>query len=125
MDKLAIFLTVAFFTTLLYKPKEMKNVWTASIISPFATLIIIFLFYAIFIGAYQAGEALSMSIVALVLSGVLLFFHLKNKLKSEKLEFPIVLAIFALVAWGIAIYGFYQEMKLEEFFRDHPEFMPQ
>jgi|WetSurMetagenome_2_1015567.scaffolds.fasta_scaffold249699_1 hypothetical protein len=124
MEKLAIYLTVTFFTTLLYKPTRISNVWSATIISLLVTLVIIILYYSIFRGAFFAGQAISASMIPLLVSGALLFFHLKEKMKRDKYEFPIVLALFSLIAWGIAFYIYYQEIKMNQFFMEHPEFIP-
>lgn len=114
MYKLAIFLTVTFISILILKPKETKDIRLYSILIPIVLLIIIALIVTAINGAYFAGQAIIMSVLPSIFSGVLLFYSLKKKFKTEKLKFPIILFIITLIAWGLVLYNLYLQAQISK-----------
>jgi len=119
MDKLAIFLTVAFIALRAIKPITERTLLRYSIGIPISTLLLVMLAYIVLASAFRAGQALSLSFIPAIVSGFVIHYGLKEKHKTGERYFPTLTLIAAIIAWGIAAYLDVQERKLDEFFKNY------
>lgn len=111
MLQLFIFLVLALIVYYVVKPEKINQVWLSAIIIPlcgiFVYALIAYVYFANFANtniapSYLIGGATAKCFLPTIISGIVIFFLLKSKMKNEnRTKFPIALVIFI----GISLIG--------------------
>ncbi|TCN68884.1 hypothetical protein [Acetobacteroides hydrogenigenes] len=110
MKNLFIFLLIALISTYSIKLKDKSKIWIIAIVIPFFSLIVFGVIISIVKSAYFAGHEIGMSLIPAIISGIVIYFQIKKKIKSENIvKFPILLVIFI----GISLIGSIAQYALE------------
>ena len=139
MLQLSIFLVLVLIVYYVVKPKKMIQVWLSAIIIPLCSITIYgltaYIYFQYFTNtdissSYLTGKTTAKCILPTIISGVILFFMLKNKIKnnnSTKLPIILIVAIIiSLVVFTIqSVLEYRSEKKVIEYLNSESNYYNQ
>ncbi|NHB70392.1 hypothetical protein [Perlabentimonas gracilis] len=118
MKYLFVFLLASFISTYLIKPSK-NNLIAYSFIVPITTFILCALFIFISMHSYFAGQEIAKLILPSFISGLIVYYNLKKKVKNEnRVQFPILLITAIIISLIISIYQYNTEAKLKNLWNE-------